>query len=184
MRPPCPRAPTAAANARHARVRAPEVRLNDEVEILDRLLERRAGPVQSGGRDADRKAVASGRLLDEPVDVADRAHVPDARLGTPTARPNLVRDRVELDSADREKRVTSAPASARASAAARPIPRPAPVTIACLPSSRWLGSIGAATSVMTRSPASDPRARRTRGSSCRSARLPPPGTAPGTRAPT
>ena len=45
-----------------------------------------------------------GRLLDEPLDVARGAHVSDARLGAPAARPHLVRDRLELDLRPGEER--------------------------------------------------------------------------------
>ena len=119
-------------------VGAAQVRVDDEVEVGCRLLERRPGAVQACSSDADRGHAVSSRRLDETLDVVRRANVANAELAR---RPRSCTSLATATSSDsvRAKSVTSAPASASASAAARPMPRPAPVTIACCPSSLWVG---------------------------------------------
>ncbi len=182
MRPPRPRPLTAAANERHARY-VPR-RLVSTTRSKSSTGCSSVGPGRlrpAAVTQMARPSFAAACSTRRSTSVAERtspthvsARLPRSRTSSATASSS---------SSDREKSVTSAPASARASAAARPIPRPAPVTIACRPSRRWVGSIGAGTGVMTRCPASAPPAPRTPGSSGRSARPPAPGRAPGTRAP-
>ena len=173
MRPPCPRVRATAAKARQVR-----------------YVPRRFVSMTRSKSSMGCSSVAPGRFSPAAVTQMARPSLAAAASTSrstsrgdrtsPTqvsARPprSLTSSATAASSASvREKSVSVAPASARASAAARPIPRPAPVTIACRPSSRWVGRVAAGPAVTPRSPSGAAPARRRRGLCDRSTRRPAP----------
>src|SRR5581483_7760259 len=89
-------------------VGAAQVRVDDEVEVLDRLLERRPRPVQAGRGDADRDVVAVGEPRGEAGDVPLGADVAGADVRLAAGGPDLAGDRLELLRRAREERHTRA----------------------------------------------------------------------------